>query len=169
MTYQQIVDAIAMRIGGGQTLARIFPKDAEVDLALDMAQQQVADEMTARFGFVPVYDLDHELADPINTALTDTVYAQLPTAAPVVASMAGGNDPSLPECYHMALMYAAALLLANKMGDNMPTFTNPQKMYAEYQAALKRGHKVYALTLYANAPDRILDGYKPLRHYEEEF
>lgn len=168
MNYQQMVDAIGTRLGGGQTLARLFPRTDEVELALDMAQSQVADEMTARFGFVPVYDLDHELADPINTSLEDVVYAQMPTAAPVITTMAGGLDSNLPACYHRALICAASLLLANKMGDNMPTITNPQKLYAEYQGALKLAHKVYALTLYSNTPDRIMDGYKPLRHYEEE-
>lgn len=162
MTYQEMVDMLGMRLGGGQTLARLFPNVTEQDLGLTLGQSQVADEMVARFGYATVPNMDNEL----NEAGDD--YEQNVPLAPYAEPIADGSDCLLPACYHMAVVFAAALLLANKMGDNMPTIVNPAKMFAEYQQALKRGHKVHALTLYSQTPDRILDGYKPLRHYEEE-
>ena len=157
MNRQAMVDSLDIRFGGA--LSRIVGANpGRIDTVLNEAQRMVADDMVQCHGALEVF-----------VAGSDDEEGVRPTLAGPLPDITSSADCTLPECYHLAVLAAAERILAKMMGDNVPTFKAPTKLWQEYQEALNRAHKVYALQLNSTTPNRVMDAYAPGRHYEEDF
>ena len=180
MTYVQLVEAVARRLGGIGTLQRFL--EGEVDSALNEAQMTVYYAYATAAGLQGAADAQHETEALATETLADgsdidvivvSGHRSILTAPtnPIAAGEDGaeGTTSELPDYYHLPIAINAAMILRQTAGDAAPRLRDPQTLEREYAAALAAAHQMQNMTLQADKPNRVMDGVDPYRHYREEF
>ncbi len=151
MTRDEMIASLNTRFS--QNLARIVGNDTdEVLRILTEAQREVADEMRTAVACAEQPSLEGEL---------DSAGNPVPRTSPAneVEDITATTEPSLPECYHPAIVAGAEIALLRRMGDGAPKAKRLPDLMLLYERALSRGHVIHARAVAAATPNRVVDGY----------